>query len=113
MSISDDIRPLKIVSQAKVLPRDVDAFFLSLPNASPPETLTPAFTWAQVERQLADLSGSPERAAITAPLVSALRKQARWMPPEMVLRELFCLAWTLMDESFQPGLLPGEETEMP
>ena len=113
MTMSEDIRPLKIVSQAVALPRDSDGFYLSLPGMARLQTPTPVFTWEQVERQLADLSGSPSRAAITAPLVSALRKQARWMPPEMVLRELFCLAWTLMDESFQPGLLPGEEAEMP
>ncbi len=31
----------------------------------------------------------------------------------MVLREILCLAWTLMDESFLPGLLPGEDADMP
>ena len=113
MTVTSDTPPLKIVSQAMVLPRDSDVFFLSLPGTARPGTPTPVFTWEQVERQLADLSGSPSRAALAEPLVSALRKQARWMPPEMVLRELFCLAWTLMDESFQPGLLPGEEADMP
>ncbi len=75
--------------------------------------MTPVFTWEQLERQLASLSGAPNRAAITPALVSGLRKQARFKPPEMVLREILCLAWTLMDESFQPGLLPGEDTDMP
>jgi hypothetical protein len=46
-------------------------------------------------------------------LVSATRKQAPWKPSEMVLREILCLAWTLMDEGFQPGPGPGEEAEMP
>ena len=73
----------------------------------------PTFTWEQLERQLADLSGSPAKAAITPPLVSAMRKQAPFIPSEMVLREILCLAWTLMDEGFQPGLKPGEEAEMP
>jgi hypothetical protein len=73
----------------------------------------PAFTWEGLERQLAELSGSPAKAAITPPLVSALRKQSPWMPSEMVLREILCLAWTLMDEAFEPGPLPGEEGLMP
>ena len=73
---------------------------------------TPAFTWDQLERQLTDLAGAPERASLAGPLVSALRKQARGQPSEMVLREILCLAWTLMDEAFQPGTGPGEEGEM-
>jgi hypothetical protein len=77
------------------------------------EQLMPAFTWEQLERQLRDLTDTPAKAAIVAPLVSGLRKQSRWKPPELVLRETLCLAWTLMDESFQPGLFPGEEADMP
>ena len=99
--------------QALPLRRAPDAVDQAWPTTPEPETATPAFTWEQLERQLADLSGAPARAAITPALVSALRKQARWKPPEMVLREILCLAWTLMDESFQPGLLPGEDAEMP
>jgi hypothetical protein len=98
---------------ALALRAEPDGFRPSWPGPSAPETPTPEFTWEQLERQLADLSGSPSRAAITPPLVSALRKQARFKPPEMVLREILCLAWTLMDESFQPGLLPGEDADMP
>ena len=81
--------------------------------ASQPERPTPMFTWEQIERQLADLSGSPNRAALAPALVSAVRKQSRYKRPETVLREIFCLAWTLMDESFSPGPLPGEPVEMP
>ena len=101
------------MSQALALRQEADAFRRTWPGPPTPETPTPGFTWEQLERQLADLSGAPNRAAITPTLVSGLRKQARWKPPEMVLREILCLAWTLMDESFQPGLLPGEDAEMP
>ena len=80
---------------------------------SQPERPTPMFTWEQIERQLADLSGSSARAALAPALVSAVRKQSRYKRPEVVLREIFCLAWTLMDESFLPGPLPGERVEMP
>jgi len=103
----------KIPSQALALRQEADVRRQTWPGPPSPETPTPLFTWEQLERQLADLSGAPNRAAITPALVSGLRKQARWKPPEMVLREILCLAWTLMDESFQPGLLPGEDAKMP
>ena len=77
------------------------------------EQSMPGFTWDQLERQLEDLTDSPAKARIVRPLVSGLRKQAHFKPSELVLRELLCLAWTLMDETFQPGLFPGEEAEMP
>jgi hypothetical protein len=33
-------------------------------------------------------------------LISATRKLARFKPPEMVLREILCLTWVLLDENF-------------
>jgi hypothetical protein len=113
MTRSSQDRSSKTDSRALALRQDMDSSGRTWPIRPAPETPTPHFTWEQLERQLADLSGAPARAAITPALVSALRKQARWKPPELVLREILCLAWTLMDESFQPGLLPGEEAEMP
>ena len=113
MSRIEKIQFSKAAIQALPLRRETGAYDRTWPEPAAPETVTPAFTWEQLERQLADLSGAPARAAITPALVSALRKQARWKPPEMVLREILCLAWTLMDESFQPGLSPGEDADMP
>ena len=95
------------------LRQEADPSWKIWPEPTPQERQMPTFTWEQLERQLADLSGSPAKAAITPPLVSAMRKQAPFSPSEMVLREILCLAWTLMDEGFQPGLKPGEEAEMP
>ena len=112
-SSSSKIQFSRAAVQALPFRRETSAFDQTVPGPPEREILTPTFTWAQLERQLADLSGAPARAAITPALVSALRKQARWKPPEMVLREILCLAWTLMDESFQPGLSPGEDAEMP
>jgi hypothetical protein len=34
-------------------------------------------------------------------LVSATRKLAPFKPPEMVLREILCLTWVLLDENFK------------
>ena len=113
MSRSSQDPSSKTQGRALPLRREPDPFDRTWPGPRSPERPTPRFTWEQLERQLADLSGAPSRAAITPALVSALRKQSRWKPPELVLREILCLAWTLMDESFQPGLLPGEEAEMP
>ena len=88
---------------------------LPLERAQAPaaELAMPDFTWEQLERQLKDLTDTPEKARLVGPLVSGLRKQAPWKPSEMVLREVLCLAWTLMDEAFKPGLFPGEEADMP
>jgi hypothetical protein len=102
----------KAAGRVLALRQESDASSRIWPEPAPEERPMPAFTWEQLERQLADLSGSPARAAITPPLVSALRKQSPWMPAEMVLRELLCLAWTLMDESFQPGRGSGEGAAM-
>jgi len=84
-----------------------------LPPEPGPETAMPGFSWEELERQLEDLTDSAEKVRMVGPLVSGLRKQARFKPAELVLREVLCLAWTLMDEAFQPGLGPGEEAEMP
>ena len=109
----DDIEQQKAIQQAMRLHRESADFRRAWPEAPVQQDAMPTFSWIQLERQLTDLAGSPEKAEIAAPLVSAMRKQAPWKPPEMVLREILCLAWTLMDESFQPGLGPGEEGEMP
>lgn len=69
----------------------------------PDGELVPTFTWAELERQLADLSQDPVKAAMARELVSATRKQATFKPAEMVLREILCLAWALLDEDFQPA----------
>lgn len=113
MSRSSKVQPETTATRSLALRQESDPSRQTWPGRSAPETPTPMFTWEQLERQLADLSGAPTRAAITPALVSGLRKQSRWKPPEMVLREILCLAWTLMDESFLPGLRPGEESEMP
>lgn len=68
---------------------------------------TPSFTWAQLERQLVDLADSPTKQAMARDLVSGLRKMSPFKPPEMVLREILCMSWALLDENFQPDLPPA------
>ena len=99
----------RTVDRARRLKREIARFRSHTPDLAGPQTSVPPFTWEQLARQLADLSGSPGRAALAAELVSATRKQAWCKPPEMVLREILLLAATLLDESFLAG--PEEETD--
>lgn len=60
----------------------------------------PAFTWAELEEALASIAASPLQREMAAHLVSATRKQAAFVPPAQVLREVLCLAWVIADETF-------------
>lgn len=105
----DEAVARRMIAQASRLERDIDRFRSQAPEMAGPRTPAPPFTWEQLGRQLADLSGSPARAALAAELVSATRKQAWCKPPEMVLREILLLAATLLDESFLEA--SGERTD--
>lgn len=89
------------VGQAMRVRSEVAAFERRWP-AAPLSEAVPTFTWSQLERQLADLADSPVKAAMAKDLVSALRKMSQFKPPEMVLREILCMSWALLDEGFQP-----------
>ena len=67
------------------------------------------FTWEMLEQQLTDLAVGAQCKALASTLISATRKQAVFKPPELVLREVLCIASTLMDETFHPD---GEEGAM-
>ncbi|WP_309643952.1 hypothetical protein [Phenylobacterium sp.] len=94
------------VEGALRLRREVEAFESRWPEPRADRPMAPAFSWDQLERQFADLVDTPAKQAMARELVSATRKMARYKPPEMVLREILCLSWALLDESFQPE--PGE-----
>lgn len=92
------------IIQALMMKRDIRAFRAAYPPCQTGAgTLIQGFTWEALERQLTDLAPDAAKAAMAGPLVSATRKQARFKPPELVLREILCLASTLMDESFNPS----------
>jgi hypothetical protein len=98
------------IRRAVLMKRDIRAFHRAYPSCEQPVgSPIRGFTWEALERQLSALATDPVKAAMAGPLVSATRKQARFKPPEMVLREILCLASTLMDESFDPS--PGEEAD--
>ncbi|MBP6546059.1 MAG: hypothetical protein KA220_05025 [Phenylobacterium sp.] len=90
------------VNRVTRLRQEVDAFQARWPATPDEETPGPGFTWAQLERQLADLAGCPTKAAMARDLISATAKMSRFKPPEMVLREILCMTWALLDEGFQP-----------
>jgi hypothetical protein len=98
--------------RALSLRREVERFERLWPAPTADEMLVPAITWGQLERQLADLADTPVKATMARDLVSATRKMARFKPPEMVLREILCMTWALLDEGFQPEHGEGQ-ADMP
>jgi hypothetical protein len=96
-----------VVGRALRLRREIDAFEARWPTEGPREELIPSFSWEQLERQLVDLAATPSQAAMARHLVSATRKLAPFKPSEMVLREILCMTWVLLDENFKAEDSPG------
>jgi hypothetical protein len=97
------------VSRAIRVRTEIAAFEHRWPAPRNDELMAPTFSWSQLERQLSDLVDSPAKAAMARDLVSATRKTSHFKPPEMVLREILCLAWALLDEDFQPEPEEGSQ----
>lgn len=91
------------IGRALRLRREIDDFEQRWPTRSD-EPPMPTFSWVQLERQLVDLAATETQAEMARDLVSATRKLAGFKPPEMVLREILCLTWVLLDENFRPGV---------
>lgn len=96
-----------VIGRALRLRREIDDFEARWPALAKREELLPSFSWTQLERQLVDLSATPTQADMARHLVSATRKLAPFKPPEMVLREILCLTWVLLDENFKGEPEPG------
>jgi len=90
-----------VIGRALRLRREIDDFEARWPALARREELIPSFSWTQLERQLVDLSATPAQADMARHLVSATRKLAPFKPPEMVLREILCMTWVLLDENFK------------
>ena len=90
-----------VIGRALRLRREIDEFETRWPGATKREEDLPAFSWEQLERQLVDLAATPAQAAMARHLVSATQKLAPFKPAEMVLREVLCLTWVLLDENFK------------
>jgi len=94
------------IGRAVRLAREIEVFRSKWPTSQTDEPVTPTFTWVQLERQLVDLAATEMQAEMVRHLISATRKLAAFKPPEMVLREILCITWVLLDENFQND--PGE-----
>lgn len=95
-----------LIARALELRADVERFesrWKPLPAAE----ACPTFTWEQLERQLVDLAASDLQAELVRRLVGRTRRYAEFKPPEMVLREILCVAALVLDES---GLEPPAQT---
>lgn len=93
------------MARAIKLKQEIEAFENRWPDSSTMEEPTAlAFSWSQLERQLVDLAETPVKAAMARDMVSATRKLSRFKPSEMVLREILCMTWVLLDEDFQPEI---------
>jgi hypothetical protein len=100
-----------MIGRALRLKREIDAFEARWPTAERRDETIPAFSWDQLERQLLDLAATPAQANMARHLVSATRKLAPFKPAEMVLREILCMTWVLLDENFKPEA-SGDPPEM-
>ena len=90
-----------VIGKALRLRREIDDFEARWPTPAAREETLPSFTWAQLERQLIDLAATPAQAKMVRHLVSGTRKLAPFKPSEMVLREILCMTWVLLDENFK------------
>jgi hypothetical protein len=91
-----------VIGRALRLRREIEAFETRWPTSERREETIPNFSWEQLERQLVDLAATPVQASMARHLVSATRKLAPFKPSEMVLREILCMTWVLLDENFRP-----------
>jgi len=92
----------QVAGRALRLRREIDSFEARWPTSANVQESIPPFSWEQLERQLADLAATPTQASMARHLVSATRKLAPFKPSEMVLREILCMTWVLLDENFKP-----------
>ena len=96
-----------VIGRALRLRREIDEFEAKWPTAVSREEALPTFSWDQLERQLVDLAATPAQASMAKHLVSGTRKLAPFKPTEMVLREILCMTWVLLDENFKTEAEPG------
>lgn len=96
-----------VIGRALRLRQEIDEFETRWPENGVKGEVIPTFSWEQLERQLVDLAATPAQATMARHLVSATRKLAPFKPSEMVLREILCMTWVLLDENFKPEAGPG------
>lgn len=58
-----------------------------------------AFSWEELERQLVELAPSDLQAELVHRLLARTKVYAKLKPPEMVLREILCVAALILEDS--------------
>jgi hypothetical protein len=86
------------IDRTLALRREIDRFLRTWPSLNTGDDLLPPFTWAELERQLSSLSAGPHGAFIASGMIRSVRQLADAKPPEMVLREILCMACAVMDD---------------
>jgi hypothetical protein len=76
---------------------EVDRFQRRFQRQSAPGAPLPVCTWEQLERQLENLASSEALRAAIPDLIVSVRKQSQWLPNEMILREILCAAFAVME----------------
>jgi len=101
----DNFSPQQAVESARALRRDILEFEEKFPLLPSEQTQMPRFTWAQLERQLEDLSrvSTCSRDQVRS-VIAMLRLKALSAPPELLLRELLVAASILLEEDLAEDL---------
>ena len=85
-----------LVSRAMQIRAEVERFQGRWAPLGGPAQL--AFKWEELERQLVDLAPTELQAELVHRLVERTKLFAELKPPEMVLREVLCIAALVLDE---------------
>ena len=94
-----NISTQQAVESALTLRRDILEFEERFPPLPSEQTQMPRFTWAELQRQLVDLSQvSSSSAEQVRAAIEPLRLKASSAPPELLLRELLIMASILLEE---------------
>ena len=101
----DNFSAQEAVKGARALRRDILEFQEKFPSLPSEQTQMPRFTWAQLERQLEDLSrlSTSSREQVRS-IIAMLRLKALSAPPELLLRELLVAASILLEEDLADEL---------
>lgn len=95
----DSVSTQRALESALTVRRDIQAFGEKFPSPPSEHIQMPRFTWAQLQRQLTDLSDSSTFSAdqILA-VLEPLRAKAHLVPSELLLRELLVAISVLLEE---------------
>lgn len=90
------------VERALHLQKEVALFQAAWPAPAHPVEPVPPISWDQLLRQLEELAPTTVQRNLVRDLLATTRGLAALKPPEMVLREILCVASTVMQEGLYP-----------